>query len=70
VHAIIRILEFMNYVISNKVHKVQAKNKVQKVRTSQLWAKRKAEITLNCTCLLQKITDTIRYEGNCGSGGK
>jgi len=26
------------YVIFNKVNKVQAKNKVQKVRTSQLWA--------------------------------
>ena len=30
------ILEFMNFVIFNKVHRVQAKNKVQKVRTSQL----------------------------------
>ena len=27
----------MNFVIYNKVHKVQTNNKLQKVRTSQLW---------------------------------
>ena len=36
-HAIIWILELTNFMLFfNKVHKVQAKNKVQKVRTSQL----------------------------------
>jgi len=37
-HANIYSLEFMNFMLFlNKVNKVQAKNKVKKVRTSQLW---------------------------------
>ena len=34
-HATISIFNFKNFVIYNKVHKVEANSKVQKVRTSQ-----------------------------------
>ena len=55
-HAIICIL----YVIFNKVNKVQAKNKVQKVRTSQLCS---TSVTTGLIYALCACDETYKLNG-------